>query len=129
MATPPGEGKATSPMEQWLREQAEKAQANRVTTNRAMCIAPVLYFGTWRTTGSDVLSIVTTTTPFRRTAPSRKKWKHGKKITLKNPTSFKDPHYTSPLLQNGEADLYRGPTHLNSKFETNPHPCFTLAHD
>ena len=46
-----------------------------------LCIAPVLYFGTWRTTGSDVLSVVTTIAPFRRTAPSsKKKWMHGMKV-------------------------------------------------
>ena len=72
MATPPGEGKATSPMEQWLREQAEKAQANRVTTNRAMCVAPVPCFGTWRTPGSDVLGIAT-----RCDDATRRKKTHG----------------------------------------------------
>lgn len=101
----PGRMAQSAEMDKWLREQAERAQKQKVTTREAMCIAPVLYFGTWRTTHSDVLSIVTTITPFRRTAPSRKKWKHGKRVNLNNnPVPFKDPQYTSPLREPGEAE-------------------------
>jgi len=50
----------TSTMEEWLRQQAESLNANKVTTRRGIGASPVLYFSTWRSTHSDILSVVNT---------------------------------------------------------------------
>lgn len=55
-------------MEWFLRQQAEKLQEKKVSVREPALASPVVYFSTWRTTSSDVLSLVTTATPFSRPA-------------------------------------------------------------
>ena len=47
-------------MEEWLRQQAESLNAKKITTRTGIGSSPVLFFSTWRTTHSDILSIVNT---------------------------------------------------------------------
>jgi hypothetical protein len=55
-------------MEWFLRQQAEKLEEKKVSVREPALASPVVYFSTWRTTSSDVLSLVTTATPFSRPA-------------------------------------------------------------
>eukprot|EP00750_Incisomonas_marina_P018787 INCI3142.3.p1 GENE.INCI3142.3~~INCI3142.3.p1 ORF type:complete len:689 (+),score=97.55 INCI3142.3:181-2247(+) len=55
-------------MEWFLRQQAEKLQEKKISVREPALASPVVYFSTWRTTSSDVLSLVTTATPFSRPA-------------------------------------------------------------
>lgn len=85
-------------IDKWLRNQSELAQDQVIVMREAMCVAPVLYFGTWRTTHSDVISLVTTTKTCVNTG---KKWNRGaRRIQV----PLKDPKYTSPLREPAEAE-------------------------
>lgn len=55
-------------MDWFLRQQAEKLEEKKVSCREPALASPVVYFSTWRTTSSDILSLVTTATPFSRPA-------------------------------------------------------------
>jgi hypothetical protein len=53
----------------WLRENAEKRAAEIVTTRSDTIRSSMIFCTTWRSTGSDVLSIITTTKPLYELEP------------------------------------------------------------
>ncbi len=89
--------------EEWLRLQAEKIQARKVVGRSGLTQNRSLYFGTRRSTHSDVVSIITTTVPYmdKGFGPT---WDRieSSKVRLE---PFKNAKYTSPLYDPMQLDV------------------------
>jgi len=95
-------------MEWFLQQQAEKSQEQKVSRREPALASPVVYFSTWRTTSSDVLSLVTTATPFSRPATWSSKSDHERR---KSRSKFSESKFYSPLCVDAAVnDLERANT-------------------
>jgi len=79
-----------SNMEEWLRIQAERAQARVVVGRSGMGVTPVRYFSVQRVTTSDVISVITTTVV---DGPGEM---HPEELEARR-KDLRDAQYTSPL--------------------------------
>ena len=77
-------------MEEWLRLQAERAQARVVVGRSAISLTPVRYFSVQRVTTSDVISVLTTTVV---DGPGER---HPEEFEARK-ADLRDAQYTSPL--------------------------------
>lgn len=77
-------------MEEWLRLQAERAQARVVVGRSAISLTPVRYFSVQRVTTSDVISVLTTTVV---DGPGEM---HPEELDARK-ADLRDAQYTSPL--------------------------------
>jgi ankyrin repeat protein len=89
--------------EEWLRLVAEKQQARKVKGKAGLSTSRSLYFGTRRSTHSDVVSMITTTKPHvdKGYGPTWDGLDNGK-IKLE---PFKNAKYTSPLYDPMQLDV------------------------
>jgi ankyrin repeat protein len=89
--------------EEWLRLQAEKIQARKVIGKSGLALNRSLYFGTRRSTHSDVVSMITTVVPYRDKGfgPTWERIEDSK-VRLE---PFKNAKYTSPLYDPMQLDV------------------------
>ena len=80
-------------MSEWLRLQAERLQNTIVNVQSGMSVNPALYFGTRRSTYSDVISIITTTQSVKKTGAQLSPIKQPKK----QPAPLNEPLFVSPF--------------------------------
>ncbi len=99
-------------MKAWLREQAERKAAEIVTYKSDTLNPPQIYCTTWRYTGSDVLSIVTTTkvlieqdlledsmdSPKTNRSPIRSPSKKQASINVSNPWSLREDEAKEKII-------------------------------
>lgn len=86
----------TSTMEEWLRQQAESVNAKKVTTRTGIRSNSVLFFSTWRTTHSDIISVVNTS---RLYSSSNKSPRNKERRRIKSVIKKQSPLQSSNAFQ------------------------------